>query len=324
MTPSEARARYRAGLAVPTIGECAGHTQANLLAVPADWAYDVLLFTQRNPKPCPVLDVTDPGSTSTALAPTADLRTDLPRVWLHGRPVAEPSDVIDVWRDDLVTFLIGCSFTFERALAEAGVPLRHVAQGHNVPMYVTSQACRAGGRLSGPFVVSMRPVPAGLVSTAVRITAGLPLAHGEPVHVGHPASLGVADLNVPDFGDPVEAEPGDVPVFWACGVTTHLALSASGAPFAITHAPGHMLVTDVPDVAFRAFSTRGQVPRIGAVGRQSGAVVVTAIGEDAGEPACTTASRPRSPAPRRPLGDPAPPAPVELVPSGVRSTPPSR
>lgn len=252
MTPNEARARYRAGLAVPTTGECAGYTQANLLAVPAEWAYDVLMFALRNPKPCPVLDVTDRGSTSTELAPTADLRTDLPRyrVWRDGRPVADPPDVIDVWRDDLVTFLIGCSFSCERALAERSVPLRHVAQGRNVPMYITNLPCRPGGRLWGPLVVSMRLVPAGLVATAVRVTAGMPVAHGEPVHVGHPASLGVADLNLPDFGDPVEAEPGDVPVFWACGVTTHVALSASRVPFAITHAPGLMLVTDVADATF--------------------------------------------------------------------------
>ncbi|WP_370467690.1 D-glutamate cyclase family protein, partial [Streptomyces capoamus] len=169
-SPETARARFRAGLAGPTAGVAAGHTQANLIAVPADWAYDMLLFCQRNPKPCPVLDVTDAGSAATVLAEGADLRTDLPRyrIWQDGELVDEPTDARAYWRDDLVSFLLGCSFTFEWALARAGVPVRHVEQGRNVPMYVTGRECRPAGRLRGPMVVSMRPVPPERLGAAIR------------------------------------------------------------------------------------------------------------------------------------------------------------
>jgi len=249
VTPEEVRARASG----PTAGLATGFAQANLIAVPADWAYDVLLFTQRNPKPCPVLDVTDAGSPRTVLAPGADLRTDLPRyrVWHDGALVEEPTDATPFWRDDLVAFLIGCSFTFEGDLAKAGVPLRHVEQGRNVPMFVTNRQCRPAGRVHGPLVVSLRWIPEDLVDTAARVSGLMPAVHGAPVHVGDPAALGVADPAAPDFGDPVDAEPGDVPVFWACGVTPQAALMASRPPFAITHAPGHMFVTDVPDSEYR-------------------------------------------------------------------------
>lgn len=251
--PAQARERYRAGLAAPTSGVAAGFTQANLVVLPRDWAYDLLLFGQRNPQPVPLLDVTEPGERGTALAPGADLATDLPRyrVWRDGELVDEPTDVADLWREDLVSFLVGCSFSFEAALTEAGVPLRHQEQGRNVSMYVTDRPCRPAGRLSGPLVVSMRPVPAALVPTAVQVSARMPAVHGAPVHVGSPSSLGIADLAAPDFGDPVEAHDGDVPVFWACGVTPQAALMASRPPFAITHAPGHMFLTDVPDAEYR-------------------------------------------------------------------------
>ncbi len=252
-TPEDARARYRAGLAVPSSGEAPGFTQANLVVLPRDWAYDMLLFAQRNPQPVPLLDVTDAGSYRTALAPDADLRTDLPRyrVWRDGELVDEPSEVTQLWTDDLVAFLIGCSFSFETALLDAGVPVRNIEQGRNVSMYRTNRPCRPAGRLSGPLVVSMRPVPGELVPGAVQITGRMPQVHGAPVHVGAPASLGIADLGRPDFGDPVEAADGDVPVFWACGVTPQAALMASRPPFAITHAPGHMFISDVPDAAYR-------------------------------------------------------------------------
>ncbi len=238
----------------PTAGLAPGYAQANLIAVPEDWAYEMLLFAQRNPKPCPVLDVTDTGSPHTVLAPGADLRTAIPRyrVWRDDELADEPTDATGHWRDDLVAFLIGCSFTFESALAGAGVPLRHVARGRNVAMYVTDRECRPAGRLHGPLVVSMRQIPAELVDTAVAVSEKMPAVHGAPVHVGDPAALGITDLSTPDFGDPVEPEPGDVPVFWACGVTPQAALMASKPPFAITHAPGHMLVTDVPDTEYRS------------------------------------------------------------------------
>jgi uncharacterized protein YcsI (UPF0317 family) len=253
LSPVEARAGYRAGLAEPTSGVAPGFTQANLVVLPQEWAFDMLLFGQRNPAPVPLLDVTDPGSTHTVLAPDADLRTDLPRyrVWRDGQLVDEPTDVSDLWRPDFVSFLIGCSFSFENALLDAGVPLRNVEQGRNVSMFLTSVSCRPAGRLAGPLVVSMRPIPAALVATAVQVTGRMPQVHGAPVHVGSPASLGIANLASPDFGDPVDLHEGDVPVFWACGVTPQAALMASRPPFAITHAPGNMFVTDIPDSVYR-------------------------------------------------------------------------
>lgn len=253
LSSAQARARFRAGLCAPTAGWCVGVTQVNLITVPAAWAYDVLLFCQRNPRPCPVLDVTDPGVPHTALAGDADLRTDLPRyrVWRDGRLAAEPTNVSDLWRDDLVSFLIGCSFTFESTLLAAGVPLRHVSERRNVAMYRTTRPCRPAGRLHGPLVVSMRPIPDRLVDTAVAVTARMPAVHGAPVHVGDPMALGISDLTQPDFGDPVDVRAGETPVFWACGVTPQAALMASGVPFAITHAPGHMLITDAADSDYR-------------------------------------------------------------------------
>lgn len=250
---AEARAAFRAGESRPTAGCAAGYTQANLISVPADWAYEMLLFCQRNPKPCPVLDVTDAGSWTTPLAPGADLRTDLPRyrVWEHGELLGEPTDVVGHWRADLVSFLIGCSFTFEWALADAGVPLRHIEQGRNVPMYVTERPCRPAGRLHGPMVVSMRPVPPEYLDDAIRESSLMPAVHGSPVHCGDPAGLGIADLGQPDFGDPVVLRSGDIPVFWACGVTPQAAVMASAPPFAITHAPGRMFVTDARDEQYR-------------------------------------------------------------------------
>jgi uncharacterized protein YcsI (UPF0317 family) len=254
-TPAQARSHYRDGLVAPTTGWAAGFTQANLVIVPQEWAFDMLLFAQRNPRPVPLLDVTDPGATSTVLAPGADLRTDVPRyrVWRDGMLADEPTDVTDLWRDDLVSFLIGCSFSFETALMDAGVPVRNLEQGRNVSMYRTNVDCRPANRLSGPLVVSMRPIPGTHVVTAVQVTERMPEVHGAPVHVGAPEALGIADLSAPDFGEPVQMHDGDVPVFWACGVTPQAALMASKPPFAITHAPGHMFVTDVPDAVYRHY-----------------------------------------------------------------------
>lgn len=251
--PARAREMFRSGLSSPTAGWAPGYAQVNLIAVPVDWAEDVGLFCRRNPAPCPVLDTTAPGSVTTRLADGADLRTDFPgyRVWEHGELVAEPAEVTAHWRDDLVAFLIGCSFTFETALAAAGVPLRHIEQGRNVPMYVTDRQCRPAGRLAGPMVVSMRPIPSELVPLAREVSGAMPAVHGAPVHEGDPALLGIRDLSRPDFGDSVEFRTGDVPVFWACGVTPQAAVMASRPPFAITHSPGRMLVTDVRDEEYR-------------------------------------------------------------------------
>lgn len=250
--PAEARARFRAGLRVPTAGYAPGYAQANLIVVPGEYAYDVLLFGQRNPKPCPIIDVTDTGSPHTTLAPGADLRTDLPayRVWRDGELVDEPGDILEYWTGDLVAFLVGCSFTFEAPLIAAGIEVRHITAGTNVPMYRTNRACRPAGRLAGPMVVSMRPIVADRVADAVRISGRFPAVHGAPVHIGEPDALGIADLSTPDFGDPVEVRPGEVPVFWACGVTPQAAIMTSRPPFAITHSPGHMFVTDTPEDTF--------------------------------------------------------------------------
>jgi uncharacterized protein YcsI (UPF0317 family) len=252
-TAAQARAAFRTGTAHPTTGWASGFTQTNLIAVPEDWAYDVLLFCTRNPQSCPLLDVTDPGDPATRLAEGADLRTDLPRyrIWQNGVLAGEVSDATGLWRSDMVAFSIGCSFTFETALAAEGVPLRHVDQGRNVAMYVTNRPCEPAGRLFGPMVVSMRQIPEDRVDDAIRITRAMPAVHGAPVHIGDPRALGIADLGLPDFGDPVAAEPGDVPVFWACGVTPQAALMASRPPFAITHAPGYMFITDRYDSEYR-------------------------------------------------------------------------
>ncbi|MBB2900826.1 uncharacterized protein YcsI (UPF0317 family) [Kineococcus radiotolerans] len=243
-----ARAAYRAGRRGPTSGVAPGMTQANLVAVPADWAFDVLLYAQRNPQACPVLDVLEAGRVESALAPGSDVRTDLPayRVFRDGVVVEEVPDATGYW-DDLMTLLIGCSFTFETPLLAAGIPVRHQELGRNVPMYRTDRPCAPAGRLRGDLVVSMRPVPVDRVADAVAITGRFPAVHGAPVHVGDPAALGIASLDSPDFGDPPVVRDGEVPVFWACGVTPQAALFASRPPFAVTHAPGHMFVTDVLD-----------------------------------------------------------------------------
>ncbi|OLT25672.1 hypothetical protein BJF82_04750 [Kytococcus sp. CUA-901] len=244
-----ARQRYRAGEVRTTSGVAPGVTQANLVVLPADWAFDMLLLAHRNPAPMPLLDVTDPGDPTTSWAEGADLRTDLPayRIWRDGRVVEEVPDATDHWTDDAVAFLFGCSFGFEAALQGAGVPVRNIEQGRNVAMYRTNQPLVPARRLHGELVVSMRPMPVGLVPLASTTSAAVPLAHGSPVHAGDPAGLGIGDLERPDFGEATELEPGDVPVFWACGVTPQVVLEASRPPWAITHAPGHMFVTDVLD-----------------------------------------------------------------------------
>ncbi|MGY3128973.1 uncharacterized protein YcsI (UPF0317 family) [Agrococcus sp. UYP33] len=250
----EARAAYRAGTVAPTSGVAHGLVQANLIAVPADWAFETLLFAQRNPKPMPVLEVLEAGRVESRLAPGSDVRTDIPayRVWRDGQLADETTDASAAWEEhpDLVAFLIGCSFTFEAGLVDDGIPIRHREHDRNVPMYRTSTACAPAGRLHGELVVSMRPIPASRVADAVTISGRFPAVHGAPVHIGDPGSLGITDLGAPEFGDPPVMQEGDVPVFWACGVTPQAAIMASRPPFAVTHAPGHMFVTDVPDAAY--------------------------------------------------------------------------
>ncbi len=231
-----------------TSGLAPGHVQGNLVVLPKAQAYDFLLFCQRNPKPCPLLAVSDAGDFSLpALGQDIDIRTDLPRyrVWRHGVLVDEPTDVAALWQADWVSFVIGCSFSFEQALLEAGLPLRHMEQGRNVPMYRSHMATRAAGAFSGPMVVSMRPFTAAQAIRAVQITSRFPGVHGAPVHIGDPAAIGIADLARPDYGDAVSLRADEIPVFWACGVTPQAAIAQARPDLCITHAPGCMLITDL-------------------------------------------------------------------------------
>jgi uncharacterized protein YcsI (UPF0317 family) len=244
------RAARKGALAAPTPGLAMGFVQTNLVIVPKDLAFDFLLFCQRNPKPCPLLDVTEPGDPEPkGIAPGGDVRTDLPkyRVWKNGEMIDEPLDIRGKWSDDLVAFLIGCSFTFENALLAAGVPVRHIELNRNVPMYRTNIACRPAGKFHGPMVVSMRPMTPAQAVTATTICSRFGRAHGTPIHFGDPAALGIKNLDKPDFGDAVPLQPSEVPVFWACGVTPQAAVMAAKPPLAITHCPGHMFVTDMRD-----------------------------------------------------------------------------
>jgi uncharacterized protein YcsI (UPF0317 family) len=252
--PGDLRERFRHGaLPRPTSGLAPGFVQANLVVLPRDNAFDFLLFAQRNPKPCPLLEVIEAGGVEPArMAAGADITRDLPkyRVYEHGVLVDEPLEIGSRWRPDMVSFLIGCSFTFESALLEADIPVRHVEQGSNVPMYVTSIPTIPAGVFHGPLVVSMRPIPAGKVVRAVQVTSRFPAVHGAPVHIGDPAAIGIGDLTRPDLGDPVDVRDGEVPVFWACGVTPQAAAMASKPPLMLTHAPGHMFITDRRDAEY--------------------------------------------------------------------------
>ncbi|MDQ7850038.1 MAG: putative hydro-lyase [Armatimonadota bacterium] len=251
VTPAQWRELIRRGeWTKPTAGLAPGYAQANLVVLPRAQAYDFLVFCQRNPKPCPLLEVTDAGDPRPRYtAQGADLRTDLPRyrIYQHGVLSDETGDLSDLWTEDLVAFLLGCSFTFEHAMMRAGIPVRHVEQGVNVPMYVTTIPCRPSGPFAGPMVVSMRPVAAHLVPRAVQVTSRYPLAHGGPLHIGDPEAIGIRDLHKPDFGDPVQIRAGEVPVFWACGVTPQAVALHARLGLLITHAPGHMFITDLPD-----------------------------------------------------------------------------
>lgn len=253
LKPSEARALFRTGFSAPTAGFSAGYAQANLLIVPRNLAFEVLLFAQRNPKSCPVLGVLDAGETTGELLVGGDIRSDVPKyvVYENGVKVDEPLDLFEHWREDLVTFMVGCSFTFETALMEHGIGMAHIDQGVNVPMYQTNVRSNAAGSLGGPMVVSMRPIPASQVADAVRITSRYPAVHGTPVHIGNPQEIGIADLASPDYGDPVSLPEGTIPVFWACGVTPQAAVMESRPALAIGHAPGHMLITDAGDSQYQ-------------------------------------------------------------------------
>jgi uncharacterized protein YcsI (UPF0317 family) len=256
MSPSELRSMIRKKeWSRPTSGMAKGYTQTNLAILKKDFAFEFLLFCLRNPKPCPIIDVTEPGSFIPRLAaPDADLRTDIPkyRIYRHGQLTDEVTDIVNDWEDDMVAFLIGCSFTFEHPLMNNGIPIRHIEEDCNVSMYKTNIPCVKAGRFEGPMVVSMRPIPEKDVVRAVQVTSRFPAVHGAPVQIGNPESLGI-DINKPDFGDRVTIKEGEVPVFWACGVTPQAVAMQTKPELMITHAPGHMFITDLRDEQFGVF-----------------------------------------------------------------------
>jgi uncharacterized protein YcsI (UPF0317 family) len=231
-----------------TSGLADGYVQGNVVILPEALANDFLRYCQRNPKPCPVLAVGEPGQAKLpTLGTDIDICTDVPRyrVWHRGGLVDEPTDISQLWRKDLVTFVLGCSFSFEQALTEAGLPMRHIQQNRNVAMYRSNMATEAAGAFHGPMVVSMRPFKAADAIRAIQITSRFPDVHGAPVHIGDPAQIGIADLSKPDYGDAVDVLADEIPVFWACGVTPQAAIAQAKPDYCITHAPGAMLITDL-------------------------------------------------------------------------------
>lgn len=250
LDPVQARALIRSNSWVkPTSGMAHGYVQGNLVVLPKNLAFEFLLFCQRNPKPCPILDVTDPGSgVPSFVAPDADLRTDIPkyRVYRNGECKDETTDITHLWDENMVGFLLGCSFTFEQALLKNNIPVRHIEENCNVPMFKTNIPCTKAGRFEGPMVVSMRPIPEKDIDQAVRVTSPFKNAHGAPIHIGDPKQIGIQDINKPDFGDNVTIQVGEVPVFWACGVTPQAVAMQIKPELMITHAPGHMFITDLP------------------------------------------------------------------------------
>ncbi|MGK0441994.1 MAG: hypothetical protein ACJA0N_001801 [Pseudohongiellaceae bacterium] len=250
LTPSELRQKIRSGEHKShTSGLCNGFVQANVVILPKDWAQDFLMFARSNPKPCPIITVAPEAGVYRL--PEAgkdfDIRTDVPqyRVWHDGVMTHEVTDIKDYWRDDLVTFLIGCSFSFEEALVADGLEIRNITEGVNVPMYRTHVACKSAGRFSGNMVVSMRPFKPVDAIRMIQICSRFPSVHGAPIHFGDPAAIGIDDINQTDFGDPVTVKEGEVPVFTACGVTPQEVIATAKPPFCITHSPGCMAVTDM-------------------------------------------------------------------------------
>ena len=266
LTAPELRQAIRSGrYARHTAGLGRGVLQANLAILPAENALDFMRFCQRNPKPCPLTAVSETGDPILRTAGAdIDIRTDVPayNIYRDGRLAESRTDIGDLWRDDLVTFALGCSFTFERALADEGIAMRHIDEDLTVPMFRSSIRTVPAGPFGGAMVVSMRPIPEDRVDDVIRICRTYPLAHGAPVHAGDPAKIGIRDVVAPDWGDAVAVRPGEVPVFWACGVTPQVALERAGLPLCITHKPGHMLVTDIPETA--------ESPILDPEGRQDG------------------------------------------------------
>lgn len=246
--PEDIWMKIRSGeIDYPTAGMCGGYAQANLVILPKKYADDFAEFAKKNPKPCPILEVIEGSPAIHDMGEGANLVTDIPRYFIYkdGVKVDEVTDASEYWQDDFVGFLIGCSFSFEEALLQAGIDVRHISMGCNVPMYKTSIECEKAGVFEGPLVCSMRPMTPEDAKMAAEITGRYPNVHGAPVHMGDPAEIGIADVNKPDYGDPVEIREGEIPVFWACGVTPQAAVERAKPPIVITHAPGHMFITNV-------------------------------------------------------------------------------
>ncbi len=274
MTGRQIRELCRAGtLTGPTSGMALEYTQVNLVILSTDVAGDFEEYCRRNPKPCPVLEVTRPGQYEPIkTAPCADLRTDLPRycVYRDGVCADTPTSIEPYWGDDCIAFLIGCSFTFESALLDAGLPVRHIEQHRNVPMYRTDIACTPVGAFAGPLIVSMRPMTEEQAGVASRVTAAFPRVHGGPVHIGDANAIGINNLNHPDYGDAVTIHPGEIPVFWACGVTPTEAIMRAKPDLAVTHKPGHMFVTNILNRSLHEDPPEGVVRRNAAGKLQKG------------------------------------------------------
>lgn len=252
MKPLEVRKLIREGkITCQTSGMCLGYAQANLVIVPKNIAYDFLLFTQRNPKSCPLLEVGDVGDKFLKyLGKDINIAKDIPkyRIYKKGELIGEYTDIEKFWREDFVSFLIGCSFSFESELLEADIPVRHIEKGCNVPMFITNIDCNEAGIFKGKMVVSMRPIPKDKVVKSVLVSGSMPKVHGAPIHIGNPKDIGIKDINKPDFGDKVIIKEGEVPVFWPCGVTPQSVIMNVKPEIVITHSPGHMLITDIKNV----------------------------------------------------------------------------
>ena len=249
-TPEQLRSRIRTGEHTGnTSGLAPGYVQCNIVILPADWAADFLKFCQLNPKPCPLIASGAPGDPGLPTLGDIDIRVDVPsyRVFENGTAIDEVHDISDLWRDDLVTFALGCSFSFEEALLADGLDVRNISEGVNVPMYRSSIDCQSAGPFAGKMVVSMRPFVAADAIRAIQICTRFPSVHGAPLHLGDPSLIGIGDIGNPDYGDAVTIRENELPVFWGCGVTPQVALENARPPFCITHSPGCMLVTDMPN-----------------------------------------------------------------------------
>jgi uncharacterized protein YcsI (UPF0317 family) len=249
LTPKKIRDLIRKGKwDKPTAGLAMGFAQANLVILPQKYAFEFLLFCQRNPKPCPLLEVLEPGEFRTKfLSLGADIRTDIPcyHIYRKGKLQKAVQEIKSFWKPDFVSFFLGCSFSFEEALLRANIPVRHIEEDKNVPMFISSVPCKSAGVFHGPLVVTMRPIPSDQVTRAVQITSRYASVHGAPIHIGDPSAIGIKDLRRPDFGDPVTIKKGEVPVFWACGVTPQAVVMKTKPDLCITHAPGHMFISDL-------------------------------------------------------------------------------